>query len=106
MLADVLGPASACTYGVVKERKVALTGLAIRTRCRFFRIAGLLPLFFACFADSFARSTVRSSQRRVHNDLARTQRGAYPERDGESLPESCDNGLAVTAQQSIEGQLN
>ena len=54
MLAGAVNPVSACTYGLVKERKVAITGLAIRTRYRFFRIAGLLPLFFACFAEFFA----------------------------------------------------
>src|SRR5437667_11931296 len=101
MLADVLGPASACTYGVVKERKVAISGLAIRSTCRFFRIAGLLPHFFACFAEFFARSMVKSSSRRVHKDLPRTQRSASPEPDGESLPEPGNYMMAVTARRPI-----
>ena len=32
--------ASACRFGVVSERKVAITELAIRASCRSFRIAG------------------------------------------------------------------
>jgi len=36
----LLAPGSACTYGVVRERKVAITGLAIRASCRRFRITG------------------------------------------------------------------
>jgi hypothetical protein len=107
MFADVLGPASARTYGVVKERKVAITGQAIRTICRFFRIARLLPLFFGCFAEFFAPFAVKKFlTAEFAKTSPRTQRSAYPEPDGESLPESGNYRMAVTVRQSIEGELN
>ena len=78
-------PASACTYGVVRERKVAITGLAIRASCRCFRIAG------------YSVST-----RRQKNTSAPT----YPEPDGEPYQSEVIIGCRPWLSNLTKGQLN
>src|SRR5579859_660977 len=78
-------PASACTYGVVRERKVAITGLAIRASCRCFRISRVPVL--------------RRGRRN-------TSAPAHPEPDGEPKPECVDYRLAGGGEQLTKGVLN
>src|SRR5215470_6536954 len=106
MLAGALNPASACTYGVVKERKVAITGLPIRIRCRFFCIAGL----FECFPYVLCGSCLRSL-RLKSLDRKPSATDAKKRQPTRNLTENPFQSHAIIGwlrpwQQSVEGELN